>query len=285
MYCVKIRQYFPWIPEIPANSTSENGEQVLVRAEYTSHIHSGTMLIGRLPSNIPCLSGCTEVGPHVCLHDPESKLRVSFIHPTQAPTLHPTQHVSTAKQSLQPYPTIPFSVPSTYHVQTIKPSAPLAGPLTHLIKRFSIRCQAKNGFLGQTSLSPYLFLLLQRTRVSNASVALALWYVHRLCDLTKATPIEEATCGHCLTTTCLMLAEKFLQDGDLPTRRWADAAGWTLKDANRMERHALKALKYDLFLSAETFQEFLQLYKHDPHRLLWESQQGQTAQLPSSCHQ
>lgn len=126
-----------------------------------------------------------------------------------------------------------------------------------------------------TGFRKWVTTILSTTQVAQNVIILALLFVYRL---KKQNPSVKGKPGseYRLLTVALMLGNKFLDDNTYTNKTWAEVSGISVAEVHIMEVEFLSNMKYNLFTSAEEWDE-------------WQSQLGrfasffeQASRVPSS---
>ncbi|KAF4313066.1 cyclin pho80-like protein [Botryosphaeria dothidea] len=134
-----------------------------------------------------------------------------------------------------------FENSSTLH-QALDPRSP---PPTGLVPD----AQPTTGF------RKWVATILSTTQVTQNVVILALLFIYRLKTINpgvKGKPGSE----YRLLTVALMLGNKFLDDNTYTNKTWADVSGISVQEVHIMEVEFLSNMKYNLFTSAEEWNEW-----------------------------
>ncbi|ORX58936.1 hypothetical protein DM01DRAFT_1333542 [Hesseltinella vesiculosa] len=73
-------------------------------------------------------------------------------------------------------------------------------------------------------------------------------------------------CGRRMFLASLMVAAKFLQDKNYRNRAWSHISGLPIKEINAAELAFLRLIKYDLFITKDTFDHWHQLLQSYMYR-------------------
>ncbi|KAK4120203.1 hypothetical protein N657DRAFT_580079 [Parathielavia appendiculata] len=100
--------------------------------------------------------------------------------------------------------------------------------------------------------------VLATTQVTQNVVLLALLYIYRL---KKANPTVKGRPGseYRLLTVALMLGNKFLDDNTYTNKTWADVSGISVNEIHVMEVEFLSNMRYSLLVSAEEWEQWLDM--------------------------
>lgn len=107
----------------------------------------------------------------------------------------------------------------------------------------------------QVAFRKWVATLLSTTQVTPYVVLLALMFIYRLKSYNptvKGKPGSE----YRLLTVALMLGNKFLDDNTYTNKTWAEVSGINVQEVHVMEVEFLSNMRYSLYTSAETWNEW-----------------------------
>ncbi|ORY00850.1 hypothetical protein K493DRAFT_192045, partial [Basidiobolus meristosporus CBS 931.73] len=98
--------------------------------------------------------------------------------------------------------------------------------------------------------------LMRKLYISSASILLSVKYLHKY---RVNNPMAKPEPGHefLLFTVALITAAKFHDDLVYTNQTWSETAGFPLHVLNFVEVEFLTALRYDLFISADEYNQWL----------------------------
>eukprot|EP00123_Amoebidium_parasiticum_P012260 comp21229_c0_seq1/m.28893 comp21229_c0_seq1/g.28893 ORF comp21229_c0_seq1/g.28893 comp21229_c0_seq1/m.28893 type:complete len:239 (-) comp21229_c0_seq1:515-1231(-) len=138
---------------------------------------------------------------------------------------------------------------------------------------FSIRkntCEY-HGVLG-LPLGAFVQRVMVKAGMTKGKFLVGLIYAHRTNEAAESAKANHNTpcsnvhldlpeCPHCMFLTTCVLAQKYMDDVTHTNRWWAQTGGVSLRTLNRMERDVLSILSFDLNVSPETFQKWIESYQ------------------------
>ncbi|KAI9721145.1 MAG: hypothetical protein M1828_005251 [Chrysothrix sp. TS-e1954] len=127
------------------------------------------------------------------------------------------------------------------------------------IEGFSSAQLLANGLVPEaqpsTGYLKWVTTILSTTQVTQNVILLALLFIYRL---KQANPSVKGKPGSefRLLTVALMLGNKFLDDNTYTNKTWAEVSGISVQEIHVMEVEFLSHMKYDLYTSAENWQQW-----------------------------
>jgi hypothetical protein len=106
----------------------------------------------------------------------------------------------------------------------------------------------------------YMERIMNDSRVSQAVVAGALFYIHlfrRSPEMRRPDRPLEPGCEWRITVVAVMLAHKFIEDAVYKNSSWATITGFTTQELHETEQWLLKCLYHDLFIGVEAYEQWL----------------------------
>ncbi|ORX77708.1 hypothetical protein K493DRAFT_204889 [Basidiobolus meristosporus CBS 931.73] len=99
--------------------------------------------------------------------------------------------------------------------------------------------------------------IITRMSVLPTTLFLALKYIHRI---RQSSPNSQPSQGseYQVFITSLILAHKFLEDDTYTNQSWSDISKIPVEQINKMERHFLKGIGYNLNVSQEEFIQWVE---------------------------
>ncbi|KAH3761875.1 cyclin p1 [Pelomyxa schiedti] len=108
------------------------------------------------------------------------------------------------------------------------------------------------------SLQSYIQRIEQHIGYNVGAIVCALVYIDRLLTLNKSFCITYFNV-HRLFITCIVLANKYLEDRVFNNVFYSKVGGISLTDLNRMEKTLLNLLKFDLYVDVQQYSRYLAL--------------------------
>eukprot|EP00122_Pirum_gemmata_P001594 Pgem_evm1s1435 len=118
-----------------------------------------------------------------------------------------------------------------------------------------------------TALNLVNFLQLVTTTNPNfqdhVSVCFSLIYANTV--ISKFKKAKQPFCHHCLLSTCMLIASKYIDDTGVSLSAWAEVCDMPTSYMVRLEKGVLKGLEYNLFVNWSSFKKFTETYNNDPY--------------------
>ncbi|ORY01461.1 hypothetical protein K493DRAFT_312413 [Basidiobolus meristosporus CBS 931.73] len=198
---------------------------------------------------------------------------------------HPPSH---------PYPPLPSATmlsrlapPQPIATGSVVPSLEDHPDITGLIADVVYNIIHGSNTWGSYSASPsfrnYAKEIMRKLYISSASILLSVKYLHQY---KIGNPMAKPEAGHeyLLFTVALMTAAKYHDDLVYTNKTWSDASSFPLQVLNFVEMEFLTALRYDLYLQPEEYDQWLCILQQNlgvaAQARVWDTQ---PTQAPCGC--
>ena len=97
----------------------------------------------------------------------------------------------------------------------------------------------------------YIERIVKYMNIENTTLILTLIYADKVCD--KSGLVIEPHNVHRILLSCTVIAIKYNEDKLFDNKFYAEVGGVSLRELNKLEFKCVEYLKYDLYVSSETF--------------------------------